>query len=148
MDAFDFQDKVMDLLIKDETFCTLMDIPYPEPDPNVVSDDEYQAYNDKVNQRVKRQIYSTDVLQQDSIPVVIEYFYNAYQTNNFLMNHGAFQIDVYTYERYQAVQIVRAIKRVVQDNFEDMYLFHENQTSSGIEGVYEYSLRFLPLISS
>lgn len=135
MDTFKMQDEVFDLLLSDDTFCTLMGITNKSDD-------------DLINSKIRRVIQPTDLLTADGLPFIVEYFYNAHRTGNYLMNKGSFEIDVYTGTRVNTKAIVRQVKALLQSKYEDMNIYHEGYVASGIVGVTQYTLRMIPLVNS
>ena len=135
MDKFKMQDKVFDLLLSDDTFCTLMSIK-DKLDDNLI------------NSKIRRVIQPTDLLTADGLPYIVEYFDNAHRTGNYLMNKGSFIVDVYAGTRVEIKAIVRQVKALLQSEYEDMNIYHEGYVASGIVGVTQYTLRMIPLVNS
>ena len=135
MDTFKMQDEVFDLLLSDDTFCTLMGITNKSDD-------------DLINSKIRRVIQPTDLLTADGLPYIVEYFYNAHRTGNYLMNKGSFIVDVYAGTRVEIKSIVRQVKALLQSEYEDMNIYHEGYVASGIVGVTQYTLRMIPLVNS
>lgn len=134
-DSFDRQDKIFEYFIGDTTLIGLLGI-------TDVND------NDQLNSHIRREVQSVDLLTTDSLPFIVEYFPNTHPTSNYRVNSGVLEIDVYAGTRYDAMLLSKRIKEILEQNYEDTALIHEGQVSSGVKGIYEFSMRFKPLIKS
>lgn len=134
MDTFDVQDKLFNLFISDKELCNLLSIKDP-------------TNNDLINSKIRREIQSSELVNSKALPFLTVVFSNSYRTENWKMNHGLLEIDVYSGTRYSAKKIVKRIKSLLS-TFDDMWIYHEGQVASGITGIYEYSMRLLPLVES
>lgn len=134
MDTFDVQDKLFNLFVDDTELCKLLSITDPKN-------------NDLTNTKIRREIQSTELINNKNLPFISVFFANSYRTGNWKMNHGLLEIDVYSGTRYNAKKIVKRIKSLLSE-YDDMYVYHEGQVASGIVGIYEYSMRLYPLVES
>jgi len=103
---------------------------------------------DQLNTRVRREELSMDRLTVDTLPFISLVFINAHPTGNFKVNKGVLELNIYTCTRYDAMNIYGVVKKLLQNSYEDFQVIHEGQVSSGVTGVYEYSIRFYPMISA
>ena len=135
MDSFGTQDIIFDDFAADNELNGLLGI-------------TDNTNNEQLNNKIYREELPIVQITPEALPFLYIVFINAHATNNFMVNKGVLELSVYAGTRYDAMNIIRACKEILQNNYEDYQIIHEGQVSSGVSGIYKYILRFTPLIES
>jgi hypothetical protein len=137
--AFGAQQKMFELFLADPTICSIFEITDPT-DMTVV------------DSKIRRIAADSTLLKTDDI-TIFPFFdftfipmYGA--TNNFLVYRGTLEFNIYTSELGQAQIIYEAIKKVLDDNYEESSVYYQGQGSSGVENVYKWTFRVKNLTRS
>jgi len=133
MITFDIKDKIYQIFINDKELMRLMGDPIGDEQKNL---------------KFRRQTRELTEVDADVLPFVSFVFIDATPTHNYLCNKGLLELDIYCSVDYQAGQIYRVIKPLLQKNFEDFQVTAEGESSSGISGIYCYRIRFKPFVNS
>jgi hypothetical protein len=104
--------------------------------------------NDAWDTKVRREEYQVTPLTIDILPFLSLVFINAHPTKNYLVNLGVLEMNIYGSTRYSVIQIYRVVRGLLQSKYENFAIIAEGQVASGIVGIYQYRVRFSPLISS
>ena len=145
MDTFDMQDKIFSLFSTDTAMKTALGIT-ADYLATFGGDDEYNLQC-ALDIKIKRQELSLDQVVVENLPYMTTAFINAHVTRNYLVNHGV--LEIITYGSWiDAKSIVKIQKKILQDNFEDYQVTREGQVSSGVSGIYAYSVRYNPIVKA
>ena len=87
-------------------------------------------------------------LDASSVNFVSFFFLDTGATENYLVNKGLLQFDLYCDSRYSAQRISTVIKRILNDNFEDFKVVFEGQRYAFNPSIYKYAIRVKPLITA
>jgi len=132
MDSFSLQDDIFELCRSSTELLSIFGI----------TDND-----DQLNERIRREECPVELLTTDSLPFLSLVFINAHPTRNYLVNTGVLEMNIYSSTRYDAMQIYRIVKGLLQSR-EDFAIHAEGQVPSGIVGIYQYRVRFSPLVSA
>lgn len=135
MDSFGMQDEIFMLFRGSPELMSLL---------NITDTEDY----DQLNTRIRREELEVKLLTADVLPFVSIVFVNAHPTENHLINKGVLELCIYTSTRNDALHIYRVAKGLLQNHYEDFRIVHEGQISSGVTGIYAYSIRFYPMINA
>jgi hypothetical protein len=134
-DSFSVQDDIFNLFTTNVTLMALLSL-------------TLLSSNDDKNTRVRREDYPVVPITSDILPFVSLIFINSHQSRNFMVNNGVLELSIYASTRYDALNVYRSCKSILQSNYEDFAIAHEAQVPSGVVGIYKYSIRFSPMISA
>ena len=132
-DTFNLQDTVFDLFKVDVELLGLLGDP--------IGDDE-------LNNKIRRETFDDSQLDASSVNFVSFFFLDTGATENYLVNKGLLQFDLYCDSRYSAQRISTVIKRILNDNFEDFKVVFEGQRYAFNPSIYKYAIRVKPLITA
>ena len=132
-DTFSLQDTVFDLFKVDAELLGLLGDP--------IGDDE-------LNNKIRRETFDDSQLDASSVNFVSFFFLDTGATENYLVNKGLLQFDLYCDSRYSAQRISTVIKRILSDNFEDFKVVFEGQRYAFNPSIYKYAIRVKPLITA
>ena len=132
-DTFSLQDAVFDLFKVDAELLGLLGDP--------IGDDE-------LNNKIRRETFDDSQLDASSVNFVSFFFLDTGATENYLVNKGLLQFDLYCDSRYSAQRISTVIKRILNDNFEDFKVVFEGQRYAFNPSIYKYAIRVKPLITA
>ena len=132
-DTFNLQDAVFDLFKVDIELLGLLG--------NPIGDDE-------LNNKIRRETFDDSQLDASSVNFVSFFFLDTGATENYLVNKGLLQFDLYCDSRYSAQRISTVIKRILNDNFEDFKVVFEGQRYAFNPSIYKYAIRVKPLITA
>lgn len=132
-DTFNLQDAVFDLFKVDVELLGLLGDP--------IGDDE-------LNNKIRRETFDDSQLDASSVNFVSFFFLDTGATENYLVNKGLLQFDLYCDSRYSAQRISTVIKRILNDNFEDFKVVFEGQRYAFNPSIYKYAIRVKPLITA
>ena len=132
-DTFSLQDAVFDLFKVDAELLGLLGDP--------IGDDE-------LNNKIRRETFDDSQLDASSVNFVSFFFLDTGATENYLVNKGLLQFDLYCDSRYSAQRISTVIKRILSDNFEDFKVVFEGQRYAFNPSIYKYAIRVKPLITA
>ena len=132
-DTFNLQDAVFDLFKVDVELLGLLGDP--------IGDDE-------LNNKIRRETFDDSQLDASSVNFVSFFFLDTGATENYLVNKGLLQFDIYCGSRYSAQRISTVIKRILNDNFEDFKVVFEGQRYAFNPSIYKYAIRVKPLITA
>ena len=132
-DTFNLQDAVFDLFKVDIELLGLLGDP--------IGDDE-------LNNKIRRETFDDSQLDASSVNFVSFFFLDTGATENYLVNKGLLQFDLYCDSRYSAQRISTVIKRILNDNFEDFKVVFEGQRYAFNPSIYKYAIRVKPLITA
>ena len=132
-DTFNLQDAVFDLFKVDVELLGLLGDP--------IGDDE-------LNNKIRRETFDDSQLDASTVNFVSFFFLDTGATENYLVNKGLLQFDLYCDSRYSAQRISTVIKRILNDNFEDFKVVFEGQRYAFNPSIYKYAIRVKPLITA
>jgi hypothetical protein len=137
--AFRAQDKMFQCFLADEPLCTLFGI----------TDITDMTLVDAKIRRVAADTTVIDPSDTDVFPFFDFTFIPMYGvTCSKLVYRSTLEFNLYTSELGQAQDIFEAIKRILDDNYEETYIKYQGQGSSGIKDIYKYVFRVNLLVSS
>jgi len=104
--------------------------------------------DDTCENKLRRTQQDQTQITTDLLPFIDFTFVDAKGTNNFLVNKGLLEVNIYSPTRGIASSIYSAIDDILKDNYEDMIIVAEGQVNSAITGCYCYRVRYKPLVNS
>lgn len=133
--SVELQDDLFGLFINDVAICSLLSI----TDSTNMAD---------CTNKIRRVIQvATTVNDSPSL------FFNYYVvpsygvgTNNYLINTGVIEFDIYGKYSGKINQLFKAINNVLKSNYEDMRIMSEGNIDSPVTGLYAYMFRVKPLV--
>ena len=148
VDTFDIQNKIINSFASDTDMKAALGIT-DEFLASFGGTSEENYYN-AVDVKIRRFALPVEQVITDYLPYMTVAFVNAYKTGNMLINHGLLEIITYVSQWGDANNIVKQQRRVLKETFEDndFQVVHEGQISSGVPGIFAYSVRYKPMVRS
>jgi hypothetical protein len=131
--SFDIQDRIFGLFYNDNELLSLLGSPIS---------------NEEINNRIRLEQFDETLVTTDITPFISVTFIDAHNTKNYLTNKGVLEILIYTPLRYNAMLIYKRINSILKDNFDDFSIVAEGQKNSAVPGIYQYCIRYKPMINS
>lgn len=113
-------------------------------DPDIDIDEYYNQLND----RIRRSQNDPTLITEESLPFISIAFIDSKETKNYLVNKGVLEIEIFAPNRYIAKLISDRTNDLLKATFEDFKIISEGQKYSGLQNIYCYCIRYMPLISS
>lgn len=133
MNSFKTQDMLYRLFTEDVELMKLMGSPDGDEDKNA---------------RFRREECDITDINADSFPFLTILFLDTEGTQNYLINEGLLELNIYSSGRYPAMKIYERVRELLRLNCPEMKIVTEGQVYTEIRGVYCYRVRYNPLINS
>lgn len=105
--------------------------------------------DEEKNNRFRREKLDISIIEAESKPFIMFIFIpNGAKTNNYLVNKGMLEFDIIANTLYEVEQIYNRINILLKQNYSDMQIISEGQIPSGITSVFQYRVRYTPLVKS
>lgn len=101
---------------------------------------------EEINRKIKRQFEADDILD-DKLPLffIFTFIPSIGETWNYLVNKNLLEFRIYGRYQSKVDKLYLAIKRVLQDNYEDSRVITEGSFATGNQNLVGYLFRIRPL---